>query len=87
MKFELVTGVGLLASTLSAFSLLPQLAKLIKERKAEGISITMLCVLFAGLSSWIYYGFLKEDWIIIISNAVSLLLNSTIVGFTLKYKR
>ena len=40
-----------------------------KEKKIENLSIGMLLVLFAGISRWIIYGFLKKVWIIILSNA------------------
>jgi MtN3 and saliva related transmembrane protein len=76
----------MLASSCTASSLLPQLIKIIKERKATDISLLMLAVLFAGLLLWIYYGILKTDWIIIISNGVSLVINVMIVFFTLKYR-
>jgi len=53
MKLELI--IGIVASLFSAVSLVPQLFKLIKEKKAENISMPMLLILFAGLSGWIYY--------------------------------
>ena len=87
MQVNQVSIVGLSASALTALSLLPQLIKIAKEKKAEDVSLRMLALLFAGIAGWIYYGILKEDWIIIISNSVSLLLNACIVGLTLKYKK
>lgn len=87
MEINLPTLVGLIASTLTTLSLLPQLVKLAKEKKAGAISLSMLAILFAGIAGWIYYGILKEDWIIIIANSVSLVINFIIVVLTLKYKK
>ena len=81
------TIVGVFASVFTAASLLPQLYKLLKEKKAEDISLGMLAVLFIGLALWIYYGILLNDWIIIISNAFSLLVNTTLAIVAMKYKK
>ena len=67
--------IGISASTFTSLALLPQLLKLIRERKAGDLSYGMLAALFTGLALWIYYGALKNDWIIIISNGVALLIN------------
>jgi MtN3 and saliva related transmembrane protein len=66
-----ITIIGILASVCTAISLVPQLVKLLKEKKAENISLLMLAVLFAGVGLWIYYGILKKDFIIIVSNSFS----------------
>ena len=81
-----ITIIGIFASACNATSLLPQLIKILKEKRAENVSIIMLVVLFAGLLLWIYYGFLTDNWIIIISNAVSMIINILIVSFALKYR-
>ena len=82
----LINITGIAASVFTAISLAPQLIKVLKEKKAENISIVMLGTLFAGLSLWIVYGFMKEDWIIIISNCFSLLINIILAVVSIKYK-
>jgi MtN3 and saliva related transmembrane protein len=84
MDFETIVGVG--ASAFTATSLIPQLIKLLKEKKSKDISVIMLAVLFTGLALWVWYGFLKEDWIIIISNLFALIINFIIGVLTLYYK-
>ncbi|MEO7394199.1 MAG: SemiSWEET transporter [Chitinophagaceae bacterium] len=79
--------IGITASVFSAISLLPQLIKLLKEKEAENISMPMLVILFLGLSCWIYYGILQQDWIIITSNIFSVLLNLLVIIFTIKYRK
>lgn len=84
---SLISVIGISASVCTATSLLPQLIKLIKEKKAEDISLLMLGVLFAGVALWIYYGILKSDMIIVIANSISLLLNAAIVILSIRYKK
>ena len=79
--------IGIGASIGTGISLLPQLLKIKKEKKAENVSLPMLGVLFAGLVLWIIYGCMKNDWIIIISNSVSGVLNAWIVVLSLRYKK
>ena len=78
--------VGIAAGILTGVSLLPQLIKIIKEKKANSISFVMLAVLLAGLCVWIVYGVLKKDYPIIVTNSFSLLTNIVIVVLTAKYK-
>lgn len=66
--------------------MLPQLIKVIKEKKAEDISILMLVVLMAGIAMWIVYGVFRDDWPIIITNSFSLLINITLTFFRVKYR-
>jgi MtN3 and saliva related transmembrane protein len=79
--------VGIAAGVLTSVSLLPQLIKIIREKKAEAISYFMLIILLCGLSCWVWYGVLREDLPIIITNSVSLLINSLVIIFTIRYKK
>jgi MtN3 and saliva related transmembrane protein len=78
--------IGAAAGICTALSLLPQLFKIIKEKKAEDISYFMLFILLAGLGGWIWYGILKKDYPIIITNGFSFIVNLLIIGFSKKYK-
>lgn len=78
--------IGVIAGACTALSLLPQLVKLIKEKKASDISVFYLLLLFAGLCLWIYYGVLREDLPIIITNIVSLVINVAVLILSLRYK-
>jgi MtN3 and saliva related transmembrane protein len=81
-----VQTIGIIAGIFTASSLLPQAIKIIKEKKADDVSIGMLLFLTAGVSLWIYYGFLRDDMPIIITNCFSLLLNFITLFLKLKYK-
>ncbi|HVG40331.1 MAG TPA: SemiSWEET transporter [Chitinophagaceae bacterium] len=78
--------IGITAGILTSFSMLPQLIKIIKEKKAESISLLMLIVLITGLTLWMIYGIKKEDWPIIITNAFSILVNVLLTIFRIKYR-
>ena len=82
-----ITAIGLVASICTGVSLLPQLIKIYKEKKPAAISYPMLVILLMGLAFWIWYGVKKEDWIIIISNSFSLLLNLGIFFLNSFYRR
>ena len=79
--------VGLTAGFLTASSLFPQFLKILKEKKADDISVPMLLILLSGLALWIYYGFLKKDLPLILTNSFSLLLNILIIILKFKYKK
>ncbi len=81
------TIIGISASVLTTTSMLPQLFKLLKEKKSEDVSLWMLLILFAGICLWIIYGIMKNDFIIIISNAISLFINVIIVVLKIKFKK
>ena len=71
--------IGIAAGIFTGTSLLPQLFKTIKEKCADGISVKMLLVLMTGLALWVWYGIVKKDWPIIITNSFSLLVNIAIL--------
>ena len=79
--------IGLFAGVCTATSMVPQLVKTIKEKKAEDISKMMLTVLLIGVGAWIVYGFMRKDIPIIVTNGLSLLLNITMMVLRIKYSR
>ena len=79
--------IGIVAGICTGVSLLPQLIKIIKEKKVEAISWFMLIILMTGLAGWVWYGLLKVDYPIIITNSFSLLVNCTILFFRFRYSK
>lgn len=84
---ENVEVVGIAAGVCTAMSLLPQIVKVIKEKKTEDISLFYLLVLLCGLGLWTYYGVLKDDLPIIATNIFSMVLNLTMITLGLVYKK
>ncbi|MCW3073677.1 MAG: hypothetical protein JWP69_746 [Flaviaesturariibacter sp.] len=78
--------LGLAAGICTASSLLPQVIKTLKEKKADEVSLVMLFVLLTGVSLWIVYGIKKDDLPIIATNCFSLLVNLVMISLRIKYK-
>jgi MtN3 and saliva related transmembrane protein len=87
MDSNAIKIVGIVAGICTAVSLLPQLIKIIRNKKAEDISIIYLVTLFCGLALWIWYGFLREDIPIILTNVASIILNVLTLFLGMKYKK
>ena len=80
-------AIGIVAGICTALSLLPQIIKIIREKKTQDISLFYLIVLLCGLTLWTYYGFLREDIPIIATNIFSMLLNITMIVLGVVYKK
>ncbi len=85
--FDGIQLIGIIAGIFTSASLMPQLIKTFKTKKVEEISLIMLITLMLGIALWIYYGILRKDLPIIITNAFSFLLNVTMIVLRLKYKK
>ena len=86
MPMESIQILGLAAGICTSSSVVPQLAKTIKEKKASDVSWIMFIVLIVGNSLWIYYGFSKSDIPILSTNMFSLMLNTAMLLFKWKYQ-
>jgi MtN3 and saliva related transmembrane protein len=79
--------IGISASIGTGLSLLPQFFKILKDKKRESVSLMWILVLLVGLCFWVWYGILKNDWIIIISNSFSVLINLGICVLMYVYRK
>jgi MtN3 and saliva related transmembrane protein len=84
-QYVQILGIG--AGICTSVSLLPQLVKLFKTKKAEDISLFYLIILFVGVCLWIWYGILRQDIPIIATNAFTLILNLAILVLGIRYKK
>lgn len=78
--------VGMIAGIFTALAMMPQLIKILREKKAQDVSGWMLAVLLTGLSLWVVYGWMKNDLPILITNGFSVALNLVLAFFRYKYK-
>ena len=67
--------LGLIAGAITSVAMLPQLIKVLKKKDVDDLSLAMICTLVAGLSLWVWYGILKDELPIILSNAFAVLVN------------
>ena len=82
-----IAELGFAAGVLTASSLIPQVVKTWKEKKAEDVSLLMLVILLTGIVLWIVYGIKREDLPIIATNSVSLLVNSIMIVLRIKFRK
>ena len=78
------TGIGLFAAFCTTISYFPQLKKCWETNSAGDLSLKMFLILGLGVATWVVYGFLQGDIIIIIANSASLCLLLGILYFKLK---
>jgi len=84
---DFIEVVGIVAGLCTSSSVIPQLVKTIKSKKAGDVSVFMFVVLLTGNSLWVYYGAYKGDVPIIATNILSILLNVAMLICKFKYKK
>ncbi len=70
---------GSVAAFCTTAAFLPQAVQSFKTRDMSGISLPMYSIFTFGVAMWLVYGLLKQDWPIIIANAVTFALAFTIL--------
>jgi MtN3 and saliva related transmembrane protein len=86
MTPELLTNViGVGAGLCSMASFIPQIAKIIRDKDASGVSLGMFAVTVTAFSLWTVYGVRQGSWPLVLSNAVSLALSALILGLRLRF--
>jgi MtN3 and saliva related transmembrane protein len=77
--------LGYAAGALTAFTFLPQVLKTWKEKSAKDISLNMFIIAFVNEIMWLVYGFMIDNWVIILTNAVMLVMSGIMIMLKLKY--
>jgi MtN3 and saliva related transmembrane protein len=83
---ELSQIIGISAGVLTGASMVPQVVKMLKEKKASQVSVFMILILIGGIILWIWYGILKDDLPIIATNSFSLLVNFVMIILRIRYR-
>ena len=76
----LTDTLGYAAATLTTTAFVPQAWLTFRTRDVKGISLGMYSAFTLGIALWLGYGLLMRAWPIVIANAVTLLLASTILA-------
>lgn len=79
--------IGYTAAVFTAFASGPQAIKVMRTRETKDISALTYSILVTGLLMWIVYGLLKNDWPLILSNAIASLLSGTVLVMKLTEKK
>lgn len=78
--------IGLAAGLLTSSAPIPQLIKTWKSKDAKDISLLMFTVVLLGVILWTVYGVKKNDFPIIATNGLAIVLNSIMIVFKLKFR-
>ena len=77
--------LGAIAGAITTLTFLPQVIKTIKDKSVKDISLMMFVIAAVNEAMWIIYGVLKDDWVIILTNAVILCLSLTVIYLKFAY--
>jgi len=75
----LVDYIGSIAATCTTLAFVPQAIHSYRSRDLSGISLPMYSIFTFGVAMWLIYGLLKQDWPIIIANAITVALSALIL--------
>lgn len=84
---EIVEWIGYAAAALTTCSFVPQAVLTLRTRDVSGISTGMYASFTLGVGLWFAYGLSLGAWPIIVANAITLALSSTILVTKLVVQR
>ncbi|TDW26391.1 MtN3 and saliva related transmembrane protein [Breznakia blatticola] len=79
--------VGYIAATLTTISFIPQVIQVVKTKDTSSISLGMYTLFVVGVAMWLVYGLVIGDLPMIISNAITTVLSSIILGYKINAVR
>jgi MtN3 and saliva related transmembrane protein len=77
--------LGLVGAFLSSVTFVPQVYRAWKTKSVGDLSIWMILILLANVSTWLIYGLVKKDIAIIIANSIILALSLLMLVFKLSF--
>jgi MtN3 and saliva related transmembrane protein len=83
---ELASFIGVAAGVCTSVASVPQIITTIKKKKAADVSPLMFAVLLAGNALWAWYGLIKSDLPIMITNLFSVCLDLVMLYLRFKYR-
>ena len=78
--------LGYAAGALTAFTFLPQVLKTRREKSAKDVSLYMFIIAFVNEIMWLGYGVLINNWVIILTNAIMLVMSGTMIILKYQYR-
>ena len=78
--------IGFFAALCTTIAFLPQAIKVYQTKSTKDISLLMFLIFTVGVFSWLIYGFIINDYPVILANAVTLILSLFILLYKIKYK-
>ena len=75
----MVTWVGLTAGTCTTISFVPQVAHIMRTRRAEDVSGLMFAIFSLGVLLWLIYGLSIRSLPVIVANLITLMLSLSVL--------
>tara|TARA_B100000963_G_scaffold356012_1_gene375347 strand:+ start:477 stop:743 length:267 start_codon:yes stop_codon:yes gene_type:complete len=76
--------IGLLAGTCTTIAFIPQVVKVVKTKKTDGISLWMFIIFNIGILLWLLFGILTRTIVIILPNIIAFPLAIYILYYVIK---
>ena len=87
MQLSSFEYIGYLAGFLTTIAFIPQVIKAWVSKSTNDISLSMFIIFAAGVSCWLIYGLLTNNYPIIISNLITLGLSFLVLIAKFKYNK
>lgn len=78
--------IGFFAAICTTIAFLPQAIKVYQTKSTKDISLLMFLIFTIGVLSWLIYGFIINDYPVILANSVTLILSLFILIYKIRYK-
>lgn len=79
--------LGLVGVVTGSLTFVPQVYKAWTSRSVGDLSIWMVLILLLNVSIWLFYGIMKNDFAMILANAIILSLSLLMLYFKLTFKK
>lgn len=83
---DTINILGLVAGTCTTVAFIPQVLQVWRTRSAQDISIGMYSVFIVGVALWLVYGLVVNSMPVVLSNLVTLLLASAVLGMKMWFE-
>ena len=77
--------LGYAAGAITTLTFLPQVLKTWKRKSAKDVSMMMFIIAAVNEVMWIVYGALLDNWVIILTNVVVLIMSLTMITLKIRF--
>jgi MtN3 and saliva related transmembrane protein len=81
----LVDAVGYFAASCTTLAFLPQAVKVLRDKDTKSLSLGMYVLFTVGVGLWLAYGILKDDDVITLANAITIILSLAILVTKIRF--
>ena len=81
-----VDVLGLFGAFLSSITFVPQVYKAWQTKSTNDLSVWMILILIANVSTWLTYGIIRNDFAIILANSIILSLSLLLLYFKMTFQ-